>query len=107
MQSAGGHQMEYRLLTVDDQRVPGIVAALESDDVIGLDRQKIDDLALAFVAPLQAYNDYALDSFGQGSAQADHVCFGDIRQRPEAVELRVIECRVDVNERHRLTPYAA
>ena len=32
----------------------GIVAALEADDHVGAARQPVDDLALAFVAPLGA-----------------------------------------------------
>ena len=41
-------------LAIDDQRMAGIVAALEADDDIGPLRQPVDDLALAFVAPLRA-----------------------------------------------------
>jgi len=37
---------------VDDQRVTGVVAALEADDALRLLGQPVDDLALAFVAPL-------------------------------------------------------
>ena len=42
---------------VDDQRVAGIVAALEADDDVGLLGQPVDDLAFAFVAPLGADHD--------------------------------------------------
>ncbi len=41
---------------VDDQRVAGIVAALEPHDDVGLLRQPVDDLAFAFVAPLGSDN---------------------------------------------------
>src|SRR5690348_2928923 len=41
-------------LAVDDQSVAGIVAALETHHDIGTLRQPVDDLALAFVAPLRA-----------------------------------------------------
>ena len=41
-------------LAVDDQRVAGIVAALEADHHIRALRQPVDDLALALVAPLRA-----------------------------------------------------
>ena len=41
---------------VDDQRVAGIVAALETHHDIGALRQPVDDLALALVAPLRADN---------------------------------------------------
>ncbi len=42
---------------VDDQRVAGIVAALEAHDDVGLLRQPVDDLALPLVAPLGADDD--------------------------------------------------
>ncbi len=34
--------------------VPSVVAALTADDDIGVSGQDIDDLALAFIAPLRA-----------------------------------------------------
>ena len=46
--------MQDRFLALDDQRVAGIVAALETRhraDALG---QQVNDLALAFVAPLRA-----------------------------------------------------
>ena len=43
---------------VDDQRVAGIVPALEADDDVGLLGQPVDDLALALVAPLGADHDH-------------------------------------------------
>src|ERR1700730_13899388 len=49
-----GQQRELIDIVVDDERMPGIVAALEAHHDIGLERQPIDDLALAFVAPLGA-----------------------------------------------------
>ena len=39
---------------VDDQRVPGVVPALEARDHVGALGQPVDDLALALVAPLGA-----------------------------------------------------
>ena len=39
---------------VDDQRMAGVMAALKAHHDIGPDRQPIDDLALALVAPLGA-----------------------------------------------------
>ena len=39
---------------VDDERMPGVMAALEPDHDIGLLRQPIDNLSLALVAPLGA-----------------------------------------------------
>ena len=41
-------------LVADDQRVAGVVAALEAHDHVGPAGQPVDDLALAFVAPLGA-----------------------------------------------------
>ena len=38
----------------DHQRVPGVVPALEAHDHVGPARQPVDDLALAFIAPLGA-----------------------------------------------------
>ena len=54
VQRAGRDQVEDGLLAVDDQRVAGVVAALEADDDIGVVGEQIDDLALALVAPLGA-----------------------------------------------------
>src|SRR5690606_25841377 len=39
---------------VHDQRMAGVMAALEAHDDIGAFRQPVDDLALALVAPLRA-----------------------------------------------------
>ena len=47
-------QRELVGLVADDERVAGVVAALEADDAIGALRQPVDDLALALVAPLRA-----------------------------------------------------
>ncbi len=57
MQYAGRNQRQNGLLAVDDQRVPGIVAALETHHGLHLIGQEIDDFALAFVAPLQTDHD--------------------------------------------------
>ena len=46
---AGGQQRQLVGGAVDDQRVAGVVAALEAHDDVGLLRQPVDDLALAFV----------------------------------------------------------
>jgi hypothetical protein len=51
---ARGQQRELVDLAVDDQRVPGIVAALEARDHVGPLGEPVDDLALALVAPLGA-----------------------------------------------------
>ena len=51
---AGRQQRQLVDLAVDDQRVAGIVAALETHDDVGLLGQPVDDLALALVSPLGA-----------------------------------------------------
>ncbi len=48
--------MTDKLFAVDDKGMPRVVSALEPDHDIRLFRQKIDDLALAFVPPLGPYN---------------------------------------------------
>ncbi len=49
-----GSSASLKTVAVDDQRVAGIVAALEAHHDVGLVRQPVDDLALALVAPLGA-----------------------------------------------------
>ena len=49
-----GQQRQFVGLVADDQRVAGIVPALEAGDDVGPARQPVDDLALALVAPLGA-----------------------------------------------------
>ncbi len=51
---AGGQQGQFIGDPVDDQGVPGVMAALIAHHDIGLDRKPVDDLALALVAPLGA-----------------------------------------------------
>ena len=43
---------------VDDKGMAGVVAALEAHDDVGALRQPVDDLALAFVAPLRSDDDH-------------------------------------------------
>ncbi len=50
----GGKQRQFVGGAVDHERMAGIVAALKAHHDIGALRQPIDDLALAFVAPLGA-----------------------------------------------------
>ena len=52
-----GHQLQRRLAALDDQRVAGVVAALEAHHALRVVGQPVDDLALAFVAPLGADDD--------------------------------------------------
>ena len=51
---AGRQQRQLVGYAVDDERMAGVMTALEANDDVGLLRQPIDDLALAFVAPLRA-----------------------------------------------------
>ena len=52
-------EVEGPLLPVAHDRVAGVVAALEAHDHVGALGEEIDDLALALVAPLDAYDDDA------------------------------------------------
>ena len=54
VENAGRNQPEDELRAVDVDRVAGVVAALIARDDVEPRRQQIDDLALAFVAPLGA-----------------------------------------------------
>ena len=56
-QDARRQQRQLVGFAVDDERMAGIVTALEAHDDIGLLRQPVDDLALPFVAPLGADDD--------------------------------------------------
>ena len=51
---AGGQQRELERLAADDERMAGVVAALETHDDVRRYGQPVDDLALALVAPLGA-----------------------------------------------------
>jgi hypothetical protein len=51
------NQVQHGLLAIDDQRVAGIVAALEAHDSADFLGEQIDDLALAFIAPLGTQHD--------------------------------------------------
>ncbi|MBC7519576.1 MAG: hypothetical protein H7268_00555 [Sandarakinorhabdus sp.] len=53
-----GEQRQFIGLVADDQGVAGIVPALEAHHDIGAAGEPIDDLALAFVAPLGADDGY-------------------------------------------------
>ena len=54
---ARGQERQFVGGAVDDQRMAGIMAALEADDDVGLLGEPIDDLAFTFVAPLGADHD--------------------------------------------------
>ena len=51
------NELELELAVLGDDGVAGVVAALRADDHIGLCREVVDDLALAFVSPLAADQD--------------------------------------------------
>ena len=48
--------MELELLALADDRVAGVVAALEADHQVGLLGEQVDDLPLPLVAPLGAHD---------------------------------------------------
>ena len=73
----GGQQRELVDGIADDQRVAGIVAALEAHDDVGLFREPVDDLALALVAPL--------------GADDDHIRHGDLSTRKSPAQGRAAE----------------
>ena len=54
MQDAGRQQPQHELASVGVDGVAGVVAALIAGDDREVRRQQIDDLALAFVAPLRS-----------------------------------------------------
>ena len=60
MQNARRDQVQNRLLTIDNQGVAGVVAALKAHHSLCLLSQQVHDLALAFVTPLSADDHYAL-----------------------------------------------
>ena len=65
---AARQQRQFVGLVADDKRVAGIVAALEADDHVGAARQPVDDLALAFVAPLGADDGHIAQFFSPSCA---------------------------------------
>jgi hypothetical protein len=59
IEDPGGDQVELPGLPVAHDRVTGVVAALEAHDGVRALGEEVDDLALALVAPLGAYDDHA------------------------------------------------
>jgi len=59
VQDPRGDQVQNGLLALDHDRVPRVVAPLEAHDGVGVFRVQVDDLALAFIAPLGPYDDHA------------------------------------------------
>ena len=56
-QNARGNEMQHGLLAADDERVPCVVTALEAHHALRAIGQPVDDLSLAFVAPLGSDDD--------------------------------------------------
>ena len=54
MQDAAGNQAQHGFFAVHHQRMPGIVAALETHHAGALFGQPVYDFAFALVAPLRA-----------------------------------------------------
>ncbi len=52
--------MQYRFYTIDYQRMPGIMPSLETNYGLGFFGEKVNYLALSFVAPLSAYHYHRL-----------------------------------------------
>ena len=60
IENSRGNQVQRVLLPVGDDRVAGVVAARETRDHFVLLGQHVDDLAFAFVTPLQSYDKICL-----------------------------------------------
>ena len=56
IQDAGRDQLQFIFFAVHNDRMARVVAALAAHDQIGFARENINELALAFVAPLGAEN---------------------------------------------------
>ncbi len=54
-QDARGDEVQHVLLPAEDDGMAGVVAPLTAHDDVGAAREHVDDLALAFVTPLRAY----------------------------------------------------
>ena len=55
---SGGQKRQLVHGAADDERVAGVMPALEPHDHVGLLRQPVDDLAFALVAPLGAHDNH-------------------------------------------------
>ena len=69
---AAGQQGELVDVFANHQRVPGVVSALKTDHGIGAAGQPVDNLALAFIAPLGA--DHGNVGHGNSFARASNPC---------------------------------
>jgi hypothetical protein len=59
VEDAGGDQVELVHVVASNDRVAGVVAALEANDEVGLLREQVGDLAFPLVAPLGADDDHS------------------------------------------------
>ncbi len=88
VQNPRRNQPQNRLLAVDDERMPGVVAALKAHDVPGAIGEQIDDLALALIAPLAADDDdpFTHDAYpcSGRTCQVPSIC-SRMRSQPEPV----------------------
>src|SRR4029078_3422634 len=69
-EDAARHQPQLVGVLAQPQRVPGVVATLVAGDHVGPLGQRVDDLALALVAPLGAYDDATRHSVRSLSGRA-------------------------------------
>ena len=67
------NEAQHRLAPAGHQRVPCVCPAVETDDALRAFRQPVDDLALAFVAPLGADHDNVLAHNGGQSCNKGRV----------------------------------
>ncbi len=56
MQRARRHQPQDEFLAVHDQRMGGVVAALEAHHHVGVLGEQVNDLALALISPLRTHH---------------------------------------------------
>jgi hypothetical protein len=73
VKGAGGDQVQDRLFALDDQRVAGVIAALEADYDIGILGEEVDDLPFALVSPLSSDN-----------SDVGHISISDFRFNPKS-----------------------
>ena len=81
VQDARRHQVQLPGLAVADDRVAGVVAALEADDRVRPLGEQVGDLALAFVAPLGA-DDHDSRHFFSSVGARGHAAPRDARPDP-------------------------
>ena len=62
-----GYQLQYEFLLPDEDRMSGVMAALITRNGVKFLGKQIDDLALAFIAPLRAEHNQITHEFGRMS----------------------------------------